>query len=239
MRRAPSDLQLDLPLAAAPGDQLALPLDRAPLPYRLRRGGCSAIRVSVEEGVLSVRAPRHARLPDIEAAVRVRGASVPAPIAHLPPLPRQWRDGAVIPFLGEHMTLSLCAQGETRLDCGRLALALPPNASAQQIRDAVHGWMQEQARCVLGEALAARGQSIEWTLSFARSALCSVDPCGRLRLNWRLVLLSRESIARVLDQAPRQADDENMQIDLLADADNDPTPARTTRTAVPRAAGRR
>ncbi|TXG81694.1 MAG: DUF45 domain-containing protein [Thermomicrobiales bacterium] len=239
MRRTSLDLQLELPLGAGTGDQMALPLDDKPLPYRLRRNDGSAIRVTVEAGVMSVIAPRHVRLPAIETALRERAPSVLPQAGHLPELPREWCDGVRFPFLGQDVTLKLGSSGESRLCGAILELALPPNASQIQIRDALHGWLQAQARTTLKELVDALEPARAWSLSFSRNTLAASDADGRLRLNWRLVLLSRESIVRLLNQIPRCAADNNAQIDLLADRDNEPAPARTTRTAVSRTAGRR
>jgi len=239
MRKASLDLQLELPLVAGAGDQMALPLGDKPLPYRLRRNDGSAIRVTVEAGILSVVAPRHARLPAIETALRERAPSALPVAVHLPELPRAWCEGTRFSFLGEVVMLTLGSSGESRLCGSILELALPPDASQCQIRDALHGWLQSRARIVLSELAASLEPPRQWSLSFSRNILAASDLNGRLRLNWRLVLLSRESIARLLNQIPRRAADNNAQIDLLADRDNEPAPARTTRTAVSRAAGRR
>ena len=196
MRRTSLDLQLDLPLAGA-GDQMALPLGDKPLPYRLRRNDGSAIRVTVEAGMLSVVAPRHVRLPAIETALRERAPSVLPQSGYLPELPRKWCDGVRFPFLGQDVTLKLGCRGESRLCGAILALALPPNASQIQIRDALHGWLQAQARATLQELVDALDPARTWSLSFSRNSLAASDADGRLRLNWRLVLLSRESIARM------------------------------------------
>ena len=239
IRKASLDLQLELPLGASAGDQLALPLEEAALPYRLRRKDGAAIRVTVAGGDISVCAPRHVRLSAIESALRGRRFGSAGNSPHLLDLPRDLREGASIPFLGERVILTLTGAGESRLVGSVLELALPCEASTMRIRDALHGWLQSQATRVVGELLGARSRTLDWSLSYARNRLVTLDATGRLRLGWRLVLLSRESIARLLDRIPQGVPEQTAQIQLLADGDNEPAPARTTRTAVPRAAGRR
>lgn len=218
MRKASLDLQLELPLAAAtPGDQLALPLFDSPLPYRLRRSARSTIRVALEDGVLEVSAPRGMQLRAIEAAVRDRGAMAQQAPIHLPPLPHHWCESAVVPFLGGLVTVRLAGGAETRLAGRSLELALPQNASPTQIRDSVHGWLQKQAQQVIDEQIAARAGFPRWTMTFSRSALAALDADGCARLNWRLVLLSRETIAQVLDQTRARDHETTVQTDLLSE----------------------
>ena len=217
MRKASLDLQLDLPLAATSGDQLALPLFDSPLPYRLRHSAGGSIRVRVEDGVLEVSAPRGTQLRAIETAVRDRGATAALPPIHLPRLPRVWCDGTTFPFLGGQVTLRLTGAAETGLAGALLELALPPNASPVQIRDSVHGWLQTQARKVIDQLTAGRARFTRWALSFSRSALTTVDADGCVRLNWRLVLLSRDTIAQVLDQACARDSKMDVQTDLLSE----------------------
>jgi predicted metal-dependent hydrolase len=218
MRKASLDLQLDLPLAAAtPGDQLALPLLDSPMPYRLRRSARSTIRVTLEDGVLEVSAPRGTQLRAIEAAVRDRGAMAAHAPVHLPRLPRHWCESAVVPFLGGQLTLHLAGSAESQFTGTSLELALPPNASPMQIRDSVHGWLQKQAHQVIEELVATRVQFPRWTLTFSRNGLATLDAEGCARLNWRLVLLSRETIAQVLDQTCARDHETIVQTDLLSE----------------------
>jgi predicted metal-dependent hydrolase len=215
MRKASLDLQLDLPLAATSGDQLALPLFDSPLPYRLRHGAGGSIRVRVEDGILEVIAPHGTQLRAIETAVRDRGATAVLPPTHLPLLPRVWCDGTTFPFLGGQVNLRLTGAAETGLAGTSLELALPPDASPVQIRDSVHGWLQTQVQVVINQLTAGRARFPRWALSFSRSSLTTVDPDGCVRLNWRLVLLSRDTIAQVLDQASARDSKMEAQTDLL------------------------
>lgn len=217
MRRVSPDPRRDLALAAAPGDQLALPSFDSPLPYCVRRSLRESICVRVEDGVAEVSAPRGATLQAIEAAVRNRCASaLPAPI-HLPPLPRVWGEGTRFPFLGRSMTLQLTVAAGNRHTGTLLEIALPPAASPAQIRDAAHGWLQTQARKVIEQFAACKTHFPRWALSFSRSTLTAVDADGCLRLNWRLVLLSRETIAQVLHHACVRDIEECVQTKLLSE----------------------
>lgn len=218
MRSTPLDLQLDLPLgAAAEGDQLALPLDVSPLPYTLRRRNHAAIRVRMEDGALSVDAPRGARLPAIEAAVRGRAAAARKPPAALPPLPREWRDGMSLPFLGGAIVVRLSGAAQTSLERGELMVALPPGAQPAQIRDSVSAWLQSRAREEIATRMAGQRNPPAWSLSFSRTTLHEIEVDGRLRLNWRLVLLSPPSIDHAIAQACARRADASPQADLLGD----------------------
>jgi predicted metal-dependent hydrolase len=216
MHRASSGLQLELPLAATSGDQLALPPIDSPFSHRLKLSARDSIRVSAGNGVLEVSAPCGTDLLAIEAALRDRCVCSP-PSIHISPMPRVWGEGMQIPFLGRKVILRLTGTAQTRLVGTLLELALPPNASPVQIRDAAHGWLQTQAQYAIGELVATRTRIPRWALSYSRNTLTAVDANGCLRLNWRLVLLSRDIIAQVLDQACARDTRRSVQTELLSE----------------------
>jgi hypothetical protein len=114
-----------------------------------------------------------------------------------------WRDGTELPFLGEPVILLL----DTRttgvvLDNGAEALpgvarrllriGLPHSATPEQLRDAVQGWLQRQARRIFEERCALFAPRLgvlvrRIGLSSAATRWGSANADGSIRLNWRLV----------------------------------------------------
>lgn len=203
------DLQLELPLAAAPagaGGQASLPLDEPPLAFRLRRSRRHGVSLAMDELGLRVDAPRGMALPQIEQAVR-KGRRALAGREGGPGrlhLPARWCDGARIPFLGGEVVLRLAGVRDPAvLDDATLFLPLPSGAGERQIKDRTEGWLQQEAARVLGAELAGAACRLgiavpSWRLSFAAGGWGGVEAAGRLRLSWRLVHLSRDEIRRVL-----------------------------------------
>jgi hypothetical protein len=73
-----------------------------------------------------------------------------------------------------------------------LHLGLPPHARPEQMRDAVQGWLQRQARRVFEERCALFSARLQvrptrLVLSTAASRWGSASADGSIRLNWRLV----------------------------------------------------
>jgi len=71
-------------------------------------------------------------------------------------------------------------------------VGLPPNAAPEQLRDAVHAWLQARAREVFAQRLPLYARRLgreprRWGLSSARTRWGSCGPDGSIRLNWRLV----------------------------------------------------
>lgn len=172
--------------------------------YRLRRARRRTIGFQIDDGGLTVSAPRWVRLAEIEAAIVEKERWIRTKLAAW----RAWRarhslpevrfaEGGSLPYLGAPLVLRLRADvAGTRLvesaTVRELQLALPPQATELQVRDAVQAWLQSEARRVLGERLAllAAGAEVKpraWSLSSARSQWGSCTHDGRIRLNWRLV----------------------------------------------------
>jgi len=89
-----------------------------------------------------------------------------------------------------------CTQGE-------LKLALPLNAEASQIRDAVQAWLMREARVLFELRLNffAPQMGVQWrklSLSNAGSRWGSARIDGAIRLNWRLIHLKPEAIDYVV-----------------------------------------
>jgi hypothetical protein len=175
-----------------------------PIDYRLRRAKRRTIGFQIDDGGLTVSAPRWVRLAEIEAAIVEKERWIRAKLAEW----RQWRakrrlpevrfaEGGSLPYLGRPLVLRLRADAAgTRLaDTGaqrELHVALPPDAAESQVKDAVQAWLQSEARRVLGERLALLAARVDvkpaaWSLSSARSQWGSCTHDGRIRLNWRLI----------------------------------------------------
>jgi predicted metal-dependent hydrolase len=176
----------------------------APLTYRLRRAKRRTIGFQIDDHGLTISAPRWVRLADIEAAIgekerwiRTKQAEWRAWRARRQLPEVRWADGGTLPFVGQPLTLRLRGAAVTTAllhesDVRELHLALPPDASEQQVRDTVQGWLQTEARRLLGERLALLGtragiRYAGWSLSSARSQWGSCTHDGRIRLSWRLV----------------------------------------------------
>ena len=144
-----------------------------------------------------------------------------------------WKDGTLIPFLGEPMRVVLdpshtlgeasavlhdevaAAPGQPRRT---LRLGLPAHASADRIGDAVRAWLMRQAKRLFTERLdhfAPRLQ-VQWrklSLSSAGTRWGSARSDGSIRLHWRLIHFRADVIdyvvahelshLRVMDHSPR------------------------------------
>lgn len=119
-------------------------------------------------------------------------------------LPSRWHDGVCFPFLGRTLVVTLDGRGDgIALAEDKLYLPLPPQAGERQIEDSVHGWLQAQARLVIGARLEAGCRHLgmpvpAWRLSYAAASRGGLGADGSLRLSWRLVFLSPEEIDRVV-----------------------------------------
>lgn len=200
-----------VPGTTSPQRHAPTPADQAePMRYRLRRARRRTIGFQIDDDGLTVSAPRWVTLREIEAAiaekerwirnklVQWREWAAKRRVAQV-----RWMDGETLPYLGAPVTMRLRAEaGSTRLagsetpDApGELLIALPAEAEAAQVRDAVQGWLQAEARRVFGERIAllaprSRAPLRGWTLSSARTQWGSCTHDGRVRLNWRLVHFS-------------------------------------------------
>jgi predicted metal-dependent hydrolase len=115
-----------------------------------------------------------------------------------------WGDAAAMPYLGRRVILRLDGARDRAERIGEtLYLPLPPEAGEGQIRDRAEGWLQGEARRLLGERLehCARGLGLPmpaWQLAFTAGLAVEVDAAGRFRLPWRLTQLAPEDIDRRL-----------------------------------------
>ncbi|MGU7781539.1 M48 family metallopeptidase [Burkholderia sp. PU8-34] len=175
-------------------------LDSRVLEYRLKRSARRTIGFTIDGSGLTITAPRWVTLADIEAAIAEKQRWIFAKLAEWKTRTEQralpqidWRDGAQLPYLGKTVTIALGA-GAVGFDgdAQRLALPLPAQADAQQIKDRVQGWLQGEAKRIFGERLAFYADKLGVTYSMyalssaaTRWGSCSSD--GKIRLNWRLI----------------------------------------------------
>ena len=200
-----------------------LQLCDAVVAYEFKRGQRRTIGFSVGPEGLVVRAPKWVPLHEVDAALRTKSdwiirklGETTARHARLLAQRIEWRDGTLIPFLGEPLMVVLAPpsaadealkkrrryapRGVAEAVLSRVAdsaaqtlqLALPHSATPTQIRDAVQAWLMHQARQVFIERLDhfAPQLQVQWrklALSNAATRWGSARIDGSIRLNWRLI----------------------------------------------------
>jgi predicted metal-dependent hydrolase len=178
--------------------------------YEFRVARRRSIGFSVGLDGLSVRAPRWVRRADVEAALHERGDWILAKLAEqqqrsqrLEAARVQWREGASLPFLGEPMVLVIDprvagvvldaeAQGLPGVPRRVLRVGLPHDARAEQLREAVQGWLQRQARRLFEERCTHFAPRLNvrvkrLSLSSAATRWGSASSDGSIWLHWRLI----------------------------------------------------
>ena len=219
--QAAADVVAVPPAFSHPQARREVDLDGHRVGYALRRARRRSIGFVVGAEGLTVSAPRWVGVGEIDAALRTKAGWVLRKLHEQAERRRrqdalriEWRDGATLPFLGEPVILLLDPRvAGAVLDAGALALpgvaqrvlrvGLPPHAAPGQIRDAVHGWLQRQARRVFEERcrhfeprLGVRMTRLSLSSATTRWGSASVD--GSIRLHWRLVHLPLASIDYVV-----------------------------------------
>jgi hypothetical protein len=187
---------------------------------------------------LTVSAPKWVPLYEVDEAVRSKTPWILKKLGDAHERQRrvdaariEWRDGAMLPFLGEKLRVVLdptCASGEAgaALDADadadtsprKLRVGLPLHAQGTQIRDTVQAWLMRQAQRLFTERLDhfAPRLGVRWrklALSNAGTRWGTAHSDGTIRLNWRLVhfrmavidyVVAHElSHLRVMDHSPR------------------------------------
>jgi len=178
--------------------------------YEFRVARRRSIGFSVGLEGLSVRAPRWVRRADVDDALRERADWILDKLAEqreraqrLQAARVQWREGASIPFLGEPVVmvidprvagavLDADAQGLPGLPRRVLRVGLPYHAQAEQLREAVQGWLQRQALRVFKERCAHFAPRLKvrvrrLSLSSAATRWGSASEDGAIWLHWRLI----------------------------------------------------
>ena len=189
------------PVAARPGQRL-LRVGEHLIGYDLRRARRRTIGFLVGADGLTVSAPRWVSIADIEAALRDKSGWVVRKLAECRERARRqeatridWADGAGLPFLGRTITLRLDPRAGSTLfdeDQRTLRLPLPHAAAPAQIRDAVRGWLQRQAKRLFEQRCAEYAPRLgvrvtRLGLSSAATRWGCAGADGSIRLNWRLV----------------------------------------------------
>jgi predicted metal-dependent hydrolase len=109
----------------------------------------------------------------------------------------EWGDGAKVRYLGAEITVRLDDSAEVTkagalFEENLLRIALPPQASDEQIKNRVESWLQLRAKIIFAERIPLYSQKLgsaptKWALSSARTRWGSCAHDGSIRLNWRLV----------------------------------------------------
>ena len=239
-RRAPPAESLAPAVFRHPRANREARLGDAIVAYEFKRGKRRTIGFVVGADGLVVSAPKWVSLTDVHSALLEKSSWIVKKLGEtrarherLVSSRIEWKDGAVLPFLGQPMRVVLdpshaygntsavlqehaeALPGQPRLS---LQLGLPHHASADQIRDAVKAWLMRQAKRVFIERLdhfAPRLQ-VQWrklSLSSAGTRWGSARSDGSIRLHWRLIhfrvnvvdyVVAHElSHLRVMDHSPR------------------------------------
>lgn len=184
------------------------------LEYELRRSSRRSIGFLIADEGLRITAPRWVTVADIEQAIREKQQWIFSKlrekqervVRRSQPAMR-WEDGARLPYLGGHLSLRIVQGRRMALshdaEQANLIIALPPDASEQQLKDKVQSWLQHEARRVFllrlpvfAEKLGVQYQSMHLSSANTRWGSCTSQ--GKIRLNWRLIHFSTEIIDYVV-----------------------------------------
>ena len=212
--------------------------------YEFKRGQRRSIGFVIQPEGLVVSAPKWVPMHQVDAALQDKSTWIVQKLGETQARQQrlqarriEWRDGAMIPYLGGLLRLLLLPPAVVgtgaRLKTGRigtaeltladtpspiLRLALPDDATPDQIRDTVQAWLKRQAQPHFKARLDhfAPQLQVQWrtlALSNARTRWGSARIDGAIRLNWRLmhfqsavidyVVVHELSHLRVMDHSPR------------------------------------
>jgi hypothetical protein len=169
--------------------------------YRLVRARRRTIGMQIGLSGLTVRAPRWVPIREIEATLVERDAWVIRSLAEWRArrrdvLPRAWKTGASILYLGCELTLAVhpARKREIAADLLNLSVLHPAADDERQVAAFVGRWLREEALRLLAPRVAdfagrVTTQVPTLKLSNARSEWGSCNQHGVIRLNWRLVQL--------------------------------------------------
>ncbi|MFO1215429.1 MAG: SprT family zinc-dependent metalloprotease [Burkholderiaceae bacterium] len=193
-----------------PRAQRDVRLDGHLVAYEMRRARRRSIGFVVGPEGLTVSAPRWVGVKEVDSALQDKRGWILRKLreqreraARLQSARVDWRDGTELPFLGETVivvldprvagaVLDATADGLPGLARRLLRVGLPHTAEPEQIRDAVQGWLQRQARRLFEERCALFAPRLQVrvrriALSSAATRWGSASADGSIRLNWRLV----------------------------------------------------
>jgi predicted metal-dependent hydrolase len=190
--------------------------------YVFRRGRRRTIGFSVNADGLTLSAPRWVLVGDAERALHEKADWIVRKLhdvaereSRIAQQRIDWRDGVVLPFLGEPVRVCIDAQGsgaqliaentETAQQGMErvLRVGLAHNAAPAQLRDAVQAWLMRQAKRVFAERIEhfAPQLGVRCTalrLSSAGTRWGSAHADGVIRLNWRLIHFGMRTIDYVV-----------------------------------------
>jgi predicted metal-dependent hydrolase len=214
-------------------------LGDAVVAYALQRARRRTIGFTVGADGLAVRAPSWVTLGAVDAALREKSDWILRKLTEARDRQQRmeggrivWANGAVLPYLGEPLSVVLdpshgfagkggalaVAQPEGAITAQALHIGLPHSANPVQIRDAVQAWLMRDARRHFTARLDhfAPLLGVQWAslrLSSANTRWGSAKADGSIRLNWRLlhyrpaiidyVVAHELAHLRVMDHSPR------------------------------------
>lgn len=185
--------------------------------FEFKRGKRRTIGFVVGPDGLVVRAPQWVTLTQVDAALQEKSGWILKKLGETSARQQrvaareiEWRDGLILPFLGQPLTVvldPLCVktprgvaaavlvpefaawQESTRQT---LRLSLPVSATPDQIRNSVQAWLLREARQNFLARLDHFAPQLQVTwkslaLSNARTRWGSARSDGSIRLNWRLM----------------------------------------------------
>jgi predicted metal-dependent hydrolase len=182
--------------------------------YTLLRSKRRSIGFLIEDEGLRITAPRWVTLGEIESAIREKQRWIFAKLndrrerstRRLQPQ-MQWRDGASLPYLGADITLHIVATHTAGISYDpsirQLTICLPADASEQQLKDRVQGWLQVEAKRLFSERLPIYAEKLgvnyrSFALSSAMTQWGSCTADGKIRLNWKLMHFALPQIDYVI-----------------------------------------
>lgn len=193
-------------------------IDGQHLDYLLIRSRRKSIGFRIGDDGLRVTAPQWVSIAQIDDAIREKAPWIHNKLheweqrkAQLALNQTRWEAGGTLPYLGQHIVLSLDPAGALRFSGDLdhptagdvLSLPLASQADAKQIQDGVQAWLHHQARRIFGARLqyfqALHGLTVnQWRLSSAATRWGSCTQAGNIRLNWRLIHFPLEIIDYVI-----------------------------------------
>jgi predicted metal-dependent hydrolase len=193
-------------IPAAPAPRIrSLQLKTLQIQYTLKRSAKRrTIGFLINDHGLSVVAPKWVTVTQVEESLREREEWIIRKtfewqdyVKKRDSLRVDWGNGAKVRYLGAEITVRLDDSPEVTkvgfvLTNHELRIALPPQASDEQIKNRVESWLQSQAKAVFAERIPFYSQKLgssptRWGLSSARTRWGSCAHDGSIRLNWRLV----------------------------------------------------
>lgn len=173
------------------------------LEYRLLRSKRRSIGFLIDDEGLRITAPKWVPIVEIENAIREKQRWIFTKLserreraARRPHPPMQWRDGAVLPYLGVEVRLRILSAQSAGIvydsEQTELTISLPPDAGEQQLKDRVQSWLQSEAKRIFAERLPIYAEKLavsyqSFALSSATTQWGSCTAEGKIRLNWRLI----------------------------------------------------